>query len=59
PGASSIDEPKKSVQRISKIKENQFLAFFQDKNNITQSSYLTDTKTRILVLYIQDQKQAL
>ena len=44
---------------MAKIKEAQFLTFFQDKNNITQSSYQVDAKTGVPILYMQDQKEAL
>ncbi|CAG8471517.1 11829_t:CDS:2 [Scutellospora calospora] len=59
PGAPQIQGPKKSVQKMDEIKEMQFLAFFQDKNNVAQSSYKTDTKTGVPILYMQDQKEAL
>ncbi|CAG8826760.1 26266_t:CDS:2, partial [Racocetra persica] len=59
PGAPQIKGPKKRIERMAEIKEKQFLAFFQDKNNVAQSSYKIDTKTGIPILYMQDQKQAL
>jgi len=44
---------------MSEIKEKQFLAFFQDKNNVAQSSYQVDAKTGIPILYMQNQKESL
>ncbi|RIB29302.1 hypothetical protein C2G38_2155698 [Gigaspora rosea] len=34
-------------------------AFIQNKNNVAQNFYKTDAKTRVPVLYMQDQKEAL
>ena len=59
PGAPQIKGPKKCIERMAEIKETQFLAFFQDKNNVAQSSYRIDAKTGIPIIYMQDQKQAL
>ncbi|RIB15401.1 hypothetical protein C2G38_2192489 [Gigaspora rosea] len=59
PGAPQIKGPKKSIQKMTEIKKMQFLAFFQNKNNIAQSSYQVDAKTSISILYMQDQKEAL
>ncbi|RHZ88383.1 hypothetical protein Glove_23g119 [Diversispora epigaea] len=45
-----------------KLKEEslkQFELFFTDKKNVNMSSYKTDNKTGLLVLYLQDHKQAL
>lgn len=35
------------------------MQFFQDKANVSQSSYQTDSKTGLPVVYLQDQKKAL
>ncbi|RIB30819.1 hypothetical protein C2G38_2151581 [Gigaspora rosea] len=59
PGAPQVECPKKSVQRMDEIKEIQFLSFFQDKNNVVQSSYQVDAKADVSILYMQDQKEAL
>ena len=42
-----------------KIKEREFELFFQDKSNVTMSSYRVDSKTNLPILYLQDQKKAL
>ena len=39
PGAPSIIKPKRTVKRMSEIKEKQFLMFFQDRSIVIQSSY--------------------
>ena len=44
---------------MSEIKEKQFVEFFQDKSNISQSSYKVDPKTNLPIVYMRDQKQAL
>jgi hypothetical protein len=44
---------------MSEIKEKEFELFFQDKSNVSMSSYKVDTKTNLPILYLQDQKQAL
>jgi hypothetical protein len=44
---------------MSEIKEREFELFFQDKSNVTMSSYKVDSKTNLPILYLQDQKEAL
>ena len=44
---------------MSEIKEREFELFFQDKSNVTMSSYKVDPKTNLPILYLQDQKTAL
>ena len=44
---------------MSEIKEKQFVEFFQDKSNISQSSYKIDPKTNLPIVYMRDQKKAL
>ncbi len=36
--------------------QDQFEIFFQDKANVTMSSYKMDPKTGLLILYLLDQK---
>ncbi|RHZ75937.1 hypothetical protein Glove_208g81 [Diversispora epigaea] len=56
PGAPPLDKPKRKVQRINNIQEEQFKIFFQDRENVTISSYQTDAKTGLPILYLCDQK---
>ena len=44
---------------MSEIKEKEFEIFFQDKSNVTMSSYKVDSRTNLPILYLQDQKKAL
>ncbi|UZO24704.1 uncharacterized protein OCT59_016999 [Rhizophagus irregularis] len=44
---------------MSEIKEREFELFFQNKSNVTMSSYKVDSKTNLPILYLQDQKEAL
>ncbi|RHZ72491.1 hypothetical protein Glove_242g177 [Diversispora epigaea] len=44
PGAPPFEKPKKIVHKMAEIKEQQFLWFFQDHANISQSSYKIDPK---------------
>ncbi len=49
------------IQRV-KLKEemlSQFELFFADKKNVNMSSFKTDNKSGLPVLYLQDHKQAL
>ncbi|CAB5197814.1 unnamed protein product [Rhizophagus irregularis] len=59
PGAPVIVKPKRKICRMSEIKEREFQLFFQDKSNVTMSSYKVDPKTNLPILYLQDQKKAL
>ncbi|RHZ86841.1 hypothetical protein Glove_43g2 [Diversispora epigaea] len=56
PGAPPLQKLKKTVQRLNDIQEDQFLLFFQDRENVTMSSYKVDSKTGLPVLYLRDQK---
>ena len=58
-GAPAINIPKRVVHRLSNIQEAEFLSFFQDKNNVVQSSYQVDAKSKIPICYMKDQKSAL
>ncbi|RHZ65458.1 hypothetical protein Glove_315g48 [Diversispora epigaea] len=51
--------PDGTVHHMSEVKEKEFELFFQDKSNVSMSSYKVDTKTNLPILYLQDQKQAL
>ncbi|UZO17066.1 uncharacterized protein OCT59_008428 [Rhizophagus irregularis] len=58
-GAPLLEKP--VIHRI-KLKEemlSQFESFFADKRNVNMSSYKTDNKSGLPVLYLQDHKQAL
>ncbi|GES79933.1 hypothetical protein GLOIN_2v1839589 [Rhizophagus clarus] len=59
PGAIAIVKLKQKIHRMSEIKEREFELFFQDKSNVTLSSYKVDFKTNLPILYLQDQKEAL
>ena len=39
--------------------KKEFDIFFSDKANVFMSSYKVDPKTDLLILYLQDQKEAL
>jgi hypothetical protein len=45
PGAPPLQKTKRTVQRLTNIQEEQFLLFFQDRENVTMSSYKVDSKT--------------
>jgi hypothetical protein len=49
------------ISRVKLKEENikQFESFFTDKKNVNMSSYKSDNKTGLPVLYLQDHKQAL
>ena len=47
----------KNLSLMSEIKEREFKLFFQDKSNVTMSSYKVDSKTNLPILYLQDQKK--
>ncbi|RHZ49869.1 hypothetical protein Glove_510g27 [Diversispora epigaea] len=52
PEAPPLDKPKRKVQCINNIQEKQFKIFFQDRENVTISSYQTDAKTGLPILYL-------
>ncbi|CAG8755335.1 15571_t:CDS:2, partial [Acaulospora morrowiae] len=58
-GCSIIEKPVIKRSRISNIQDAQFLAFFDDKNNVSMSSYAVDKKTGLPLLYLKDNKEAL
>ena len=45
--------------RLSQEKLDQFDSFFSDKNNVSMSSYKTDNKSELPILYLQDNKKSL
>ncbi|CAG8664809.1 2250_t:CDS:2, partial [Ambispora leptoticha] len=58
PELPPLEKSKCTRQKMSKIKESQFIDFFLDKNNVTISSYKVDSKSNLPVLYMKDQKKA-
>lgn len=59
PGCVPMRKPIITHSRISVVKNQEFEAFFSDKDNVTMSSYRIDTKTNLPVLYLKDNKEAL
>ncbi|CAG8746720.1 11909_t:CDS:2, partial [Racocetra persica] len=59
PGTSTLQKPKRTAQRLTDVQEEQFLLFFQDKENVSMSSYHVDSKTRLPILYLCNQKKGL
>ena len=59
PGAKQIEKPVKIATRLSQEKLEQFSNFFEDKANVIISSYKTDAKTQLPVLYLKNTKKAL
>ncbi|CAB5196428.1 unnamed protein product [Rhizophagus irregularis] len=55
PGVPTLVKTKRTVKRMSEVKEKQFLMFFQDRSIVTQSSYRVD-KNGLPILYMRDQK---
>ena len=45
--------------QLSQKNLDQFDSFFSDKNNVNMSSYKTDNKSGLPVLYLQDNKKSL
>ncbi|RIB18412.1 hypothetical protein C2G38_2184637 [Gigaspora rosea] len=58
-GAPPIEMPKKTIKLMPEFKERQFEIFFSDKENVTMSSYKTDPKTNLPILYLYDNKTSL
>ncbi|RHZ51357.1 hypothetical protein Glove_480g18 [Diversispora epigaea] len=59
PGAPPFEKPKRIVHKMAEIKEQQFLWFFQDRANISKSSYKIDPKSNLPICYLHDQKSEL
>ncbi|RHZ90012.1 hypothetical protein Glove_9g308 [Diversispora epigaea] len=56
PGAPPLNKIKRTVQRIDVSKEEQFKIVFQDRENVTMSSYQIEAKSGLPILYLRDQK---
>lgn len=59
PGTKQIEKPIRTVAKLSQEKLEQFSNFFEDKANVIMSSYKTDAKTQLPVLYLKNTKKAL
>ncbi|RGB34409.1 hypothetical protein C1646_760611 [Rhizophagus diaphanus] len=59
PDAKQIEKPIRTVAKLSQEKLEQFSNFFEDKANIIMSSYKSDAKTQLPVLYLKNTKKAL
>ncbi len=59
PGVPPLEKTKRTVQRLNNIQEEQFVIFFQDRENVTMSSYQINAKTGLPILYLRDQKSEL
>ncbi|CAG8454715.1 133_t:CDS:2 [Diversispora eburnea] len=59
PGCFPITKPIVTHSCVSKIQDQQFEAFFSDKNNVSMSSYIVDKKMGLPLLYLKDNKQTL
>ncbi|GBC43995.2 hypothetical protein GLOIN_2v1884984 [Rhizophagus irregularis DAOM 181602=DAOM 197198] len=59
PGAKQIEKPIRTVAKLSQEKLEQFSIFFEDKANVIMSSYKSDAKTQLPVLYLKNTKKAL
>jgi hypothetical protein len=59
PGCVAREKPVVTQNRISEVKNQEFEAFFADKDNVSMSSYKVDTKTNLPILYLKDNKQEL
>jgi hypothetical protein len=54
-----MTKPIITKSRVSEIQDQEFEAFFADKDNVTISSYKVDSKTNLPLLYLKDNKKAL
>ena len=59
PGAPPLSKPVITKTRLNEEQLKQFELFFNDKANVNMSSYKTETKTGLPVLYLQDSKSSL
>lgn len=59
PGAKQIEKPIRMIAKLSQEKLEQFSNFFEDKANVIMSSYKTDAKTELPILYLKNTKKAL
>ncbi|GES91499.1 hypothetical protein GLOIN_2v1884984 [Rhizophagus clarus] len=58
PGAKQIEKPIRIVAKLSQEKLKQFSNFFEDKANVIMSSYKSDAKTQLPVLYLKNTKKS-
>lgn len=58
-GAPSLSKPVITRNKLSQEQLDQFELFFNDKENVNMSSFKTETKTGLPVLYLQDSKKSL
>ena len=52
-------KPVVTRSQVSEIQNQEFEAFFADKDNVTMSSYKVDLKTNLPLLYLKNNKKAL
>jgi hypothetical protein len=57
PGCIAMAKPIITKNRVSEIQNQEFEAFFSDKDNVTMSSYKVDSKTNLPLLYLKDNKR--
>ena len=58
-GAPPLTKPIITRKRLNQEKLDQFELFFNDKKNVNMSSFKTEPKTGLPVLYLQDSKKSL
>jgi hypothetical protein len=58
-GAPSLSKPVITRNKLNDEQLKQFDLFFSDKENVNMSSYKTEVKTGLPVLYLQDSKSSL
>src|SRR6185369_3310297 len=58
-GAPSLSKPVFTRNKLNQEQLDQFQLFFNDKENVSMSSFKTETKTGLPVLYLQDSKKSL
>ena len=59
PGCIAMSKPIVTRSRVSEVKDQEFEAFFADKDNVSMSSYKVHAKTNLPILYLKDNKEAL
>ena len=52
-------KPVVTRSRLSEVKDQEFKAFFTDRDNVSMSSYKVNLKTNLPILYLRDTKEAL
>jgi hypothetical protein len=58
-GAPPLSKPVFTRNKLNQEQLDQFQLFFNDKENVSMSSFKTETKTGLPVLYLQDSKKSL